>query len=352
MNIAVVGASGDVGRQIAQQVVVDRLLDRDERLVLVGHENGSSARSTYGLAADLLDAYSEIAPSIEVTLDPERIDADLIVVAAGVTPQTRPGEIPMSRDGLAETNASIFRTYAEAIAANGHGHELVICIGNPVELAVSLFAQHLGRDRVVGMGAFLDSLRFRQELATSLGIRRQRIHAFVAGEHGSAAVPLWSGVHIYGYSPIELSAELERLRQGVSLSRLWEVVATVQRELADLIASGHVRQAYALLEKHPPDVRAMTRPFVTHYSGAKTVVGTARATMEFLRTITQGADALVSGQIALDGDAYGIHGTVGVPFVIGNRGVDRVFELPMDDDERLLLQEAAAHIQRKISPYL
>ena len=352
MDIAVVGASGDVGRQIAQQVVVDRLLDRDERLVLVGNESGSSARSTYGLAADLLDAYSEITPDIEVVLDPTRIRADLVVVAAGVTPRTVSGTVAMSRDRLADENARIFQTYAQAIAAGGHGHELVICIANPVELAVATFAKHLGRERVVGMGAFLDSLRFRQELATSLGIRRQRIHAFVAGEHGSLAVPLWSGVHIYGYSQIEIEQHLESIRQGVPLEKLWDTVVHVQQELSNLIAAGDVRKAYALIETYPPDVRTVTRPFVTHYSGAKTVIGTARATMEFIRTITQGADALVSGQIALDGDAYGIHGTVGVPFVIGNRGVDRVFELPMDDGERRLLQRAAADIQSKIAPYL
>jgi malate/lactate dehydrogenase len=71
-----------------------------------------------------------------------------------------------------------------------------------------------------------------------------------------------------------------------------------------------------------------------------------------IRTITQGADALVSGQVAIDGEAYGIHGTIGVPFVIGNRGIDRVFELPMDDDERALLLESARRVQEKIAPYL
>ncbi|MCK5247739.1 lactate dehydrogenase, partial [Candidatus Bipolaricaulota bacterium] len=160
MNIAVIGACGDVGRQISQQIVSERLLDRDERLVLVGNAGGTSARSAYGLAADLTDAYAEIRPVIEVVLDPSDIRADLIVAAAGVTPKPVLGSAPMSRDGLAEGNAKVFRRYAQAIAENGHGHEIVVCIANPVELAVGIFAQHLGRSRVVGMGAFLDSLRF------------------------------------------------------------------------------------------------------------------------------------------------------------------------------------------------
>lgn len=352
MNIAVIGACGDVGRQIAQQIVAEQLLDRDERLVLVGNADGSSARSAYGLAADLTDAYAEIRPVIEVVLNPASIQADLIVAAAGVTARSVLGSATMSRDGLAESNARIFHRYAQAISENGHGHEIVVCIANPVELAVGIFAQHLGRSRVVGMGAFLDSLRFRQEIAASLGIRRQRIHAFVVGEHGSLAVPLWSGVHVNGYSKAGLAEALGTIRNGIHIENLWDTVAQAQAELSSLIQNGKVQEAYAVVEKYPPDVRVVTRPFVTHYSGAKTVIGTARATMEFIRTITQGADVLVSGQVALEGEAYGIQGTIGVPFVVGNRGVDRVFELPIADDERQLLRESARLCGEKIKRFL
>lgn len=352
MDIAVIGACGDVGRQIAQQIVSERLLDRSERLVLVGNAQGASARSAYGLAADLTDAYAEVCPLIEVVLDPASIRADLIIAAGGVTPKAALGSAPMSRDGLAEVNAQIFHRYAQAIAENGHGHEIVICIANPVELAVAIFGQHLGRQRVVGMGAFLDSLRFRQEIAASLGIRRQRIHAFVAGEHGSLAVPLWSGVHAYGYSEDELSKALRVIRKGIHVENLWASIARAQKELGALIESGKVQEAYAVVNQYPPDVRVVTRPFVTHYSGAKTVIGTARATMEFIRTITQGADVLVSGQVTLEGEAYGIHGTIGVPFVVGNRGVDRVFELPIDESERKLLCESARLCGEKIKRFL
>lgn len=352
MDIAVIGACGDVGRQIAQQIVVERLLDRDQRLILVGNSQGASARSAYGLAADLNDAYAEICPIIDVVLDPAAIRADLIVAAAGYTPKPALGSAPMNRDGLAEANAKIFQYYAKAIADNGNGHEIVVCIANPVELAVATFAMHLGRKRVVGMGAYLDSLRFRKEIAASLNIRRQHIHAFVGGEHGSMAVPLWSNVHVYGYSKDELAEALEGTRNGVSLTNLWDTIGQAQAELAALIGNGKVLEAYAVVETYPPDVRVVTRPFVTHYSGAKTVTGTARATMDFLRTITQGADVLVSGQIALEGEAYGIHGTIGVPFVVGNKGVDRVFELPIDAAERQLLCESARLCSEKIAHFL
>ena len=352
MNIAVIGACGDVGRQIVQHIVVERLLECDQRLVLVGNADGPSARSAYGLAADLTDAYAEICPTIEIVFDPSKIRADLIIAAAGRTPRPTLDVAPMTRDGLAEANAPIFERYARAIAEHGHGHEIVLCVANPVELAVAVFAKHLGRQRVIGMGAFLDSLRFRKEIAADLGIRRQAVHAFIVGEHGTLSVPLWSGVHIFGYGADRLSGELARIRGPRPIEEFPRVVAQAQAELESLIRRGGVREAYAAVERFPPDVRVVVRPFVTHYSGAKTVIGTGHATMEFIRTITQGADALVSGQVAIEGEAYGIHGTIGVPFVVGNRGVDRIFELPMDGAERALLVESARQVRAKIAPYV
>ena len=352
MDIAVIGPCGDVGRQIVQQIVVERLLQCEERLVLIANPEGASARSAYGLAADLADAYSEIAPKVEVVLDPRETHADLVVVAAGATPASSPDASPMTRDALAARNAPMFHRHAEAIAGQGQGHEIVLCISNPNELAVAVFAEHLGRRRVIGIGAFLDSLRFRQEIATDLGVRRQRVHAFIAGEHGSNLVPLWSTVHVHGFDSEALSTELLRIRKGIDPSDFRDAVESAMREIEALIGSGRIRDAYAAVERHAPDVRVVIRPFITHYSGAKTVIGTARATMEFLRTITLGSDALVSGQIALDGEVYDIRGTVGVPFVVGNLGVDRVFELPLTEAERSQLCNCATAIRAKTLPFL
>ena len=351
MDIAVIGACGDVGRQIVQHIVVERLLQCGQRLVLVGNAEGASAKSVHGLAADLIDAYAEICPRIEIVLDPEEMRADLIVMAAGATLPADPHATHGTRDELAERNAPVFERYAQALARNGRGSEIVVCITNPNELAVALFAKYLGPKRVIGMGAFLDSLRFRKELALDLGVSRQAVHAHVAGEHGSGIVPLWSDIHVYGIAADRLSHDLGRIR-GDRVTPFAESVSHALREMRELVAAGRVPEAYAAVDRCPPDVRVVVRPFVTHFSGAKTVIGTARATMEFLRTITQGSDVLVSGQITLDGEAYGIHGTIGVPFVVGNRGVDRVFELPLSDDERSLLCDSAARVQEKIARFV
>jgi malate/lactate dehydrogenase len=86
--------------------------------------------------------------------------------------------------------------------------------------------------------------------------------------------------------------------------------------------------------------------------GARTAVGTAATTMELLRTITLGHDALIAGQIVVEGEFYGIHGTLGVPFVVGHQGVEQVVEIPMTDDEKALLLQSTRSIQQKLEVFL
>lgn len=349
MNIAVIGAGGSVGRMVAQMIVAERLLECDQRLILVGNPEGASARSLFGFAVDLMDAYAEICPQIDVALGPEEVKGDLIVMAGGATVPVNQETDHTSRDSLAQTNLPVFERYASALAKHGHGNEIVICISNPNELAVTVFAKHLGRKRVIGMGAFIDSLRFRKEIALDLGIRRQNIHGFMVGEHGTHIVPLWSSVHIYGLREAKLRDTLTKIRRGYHTAHFPDDVARAIDKLKTLVAEGRVREAYSFADRYPPDIRVVLKPFVTHFSGSKTAAGTAKATLELLRTITLGTDALISGQIKVEGEFHGIHSTIGVPFVVGNQGVERIWEIPLAEEEERLLIQSAQNVQQKIN---
>ncbi len=352
MDIAVIGAGGSAGREIVHLILAERLLSCDQSMLLVGNRHGPSATGSYGYAADLLDAYAEMSPKIDVTLDADAVRGDLIIMAAGSTVPMDKGSGAVSRDFLAEQNAPVFERYASALARNGHGNEIVICVSNPNELAVAVFAKHLGRKRVIGMGAFLDSMRFRREIAVDLGVQRQMIHGFVSGEHGLNLVPLWSGVHVYGLTGNALKRKLARIRGGFTTERFPDDVSRAVARLTPLIKKGKIRDAYDLVDGYPPDFRVALKPFITHFSGSKTVIGTARATLELIRTITLGNDALISGQISLEGEFHGITGTIGVPFVVGNQGVDRVIELELSPGEMDLLIRCAGSVKKKLERFL
>ena len=351
MNIAIIGAGGGVGREIARQIITAQILEKHQTLYLCGNPYGDSAKTLHGFKADLLDGYAEINPNIEVVFDPEQIEADLIVFTAGSTLKfSQSGK--SQRERLSEQNAPLFHDYAKSFALKEKGHELYIMVSNPNELAVAIFSKTIHRSRVIGMGAFLDTLRFRKEIAADLNIRRQRIHAFMIGEHGPNMIPLWSSVHIFGLEGQLLKDALVKIRQNLSIREFPSKLKDVQREVQILIQKCQIEEAYALLQSSPPDIRATLKPFITHFSGSRTLIGTARATMDLIQTIMMGSDALVAGQITLDGDFHGISGTIGVPFVIGNRGVDRIIDLSMAENEKALLRSSAKKIQQKLLPYL
>ncbi|MCB7135717.1 lactate/malate family dehydrogenase [Cellulosimicrobium marinum] len=348
MDVAVIGATGDVGRQVCTQLVERQVLPPTSRLQLVGRAGGASARAVHGLRADLVDAYDEHAPLLDVAHSPADVAADVIVVAAGLTAPARTGADP-DRRALAATNHAVLAEHADAIARHGSGHEVVIVVTNPVELGVAVMAERLGRHRVVGMGAWLDTLRFRREVAVELGVRRHRVGGFVAGQHGEDAVPLWSTVRVSGLDAAERRRAVEALRRGRTLDALPAEIAAAKRELA-ATAARDVGAAFDLIDSWPADLRTVARPWMTHQSGAKTPAGTASATVDLVDTILDGREIVVAGQVALDGevalpDADGRpaphRGVLGVPLVLGPEGWTRVLLDPLPDDEARRLAEAA-----------
>ena len=70
MDVAVIGAAGAIGRQICVQLIERRVVPLSSRLQLVAREGSASASAVHGLRADLIDAYAEHAPLIDVALHP------------------------------------------------------------------------------------------------------------------------------------------------------------------------------------------------------------------------------------------------------------------------------------------
>lgn len=344
MDVSIIGASGDCGREIVTQLLVTRMLAPTERLQLVGRAGGKSAQTLIGLSSDLRDAYAEMAPELDVALHPEEIVGDVIVMTAGATL----GSTVKSRAELAKANLPLFETYAKAIARYGQGHEIVIVVTNPVELAVEVFSRQLGRQRVIGIGAYSDSLRFRREIAADLGVRRQLVKGFVVGEHGDNMVPLWSSVRVQGMDTEELLAIIERLRHNGSISQFPAKLSQAKQEVFEYLNQGDIEEAYRYVDRLSPDLRVVLKPYVTHLSGAKTIAATANVTVDLVKTLLDGREIVVSGQVQLTGEFYGIHTPLGVPIVVTPFGWTQVVPLQLWEEEVQLLQRMATQISKRL----
>jgi len=192
VHIAIAG-TGRVGQGVAYTLMFEKyvdkltLVDTAPNVAAMVREELNHARAAHGFDVEI-ESY-EHSKFIE--------DADLIVIAAGFP--RKPG---MTRRDLADENAKIiYDIVTNSVDNNPKAWYFVIT--NPVD-AMATLAYKLadGKRTVVGTGTNLETSRFRTILSRELNVPMRLIEAFVGGEHGQAAVPLWSTVRIDGI-PLE-----------------------------------------------------------------------------------------------------------------------------------------------------
>lgn len=312
-----------------------RGLDPGSRLQLVGRRGGEAERALVGFASDLQDAYAERKFEIDVAFDAEEVLGDIIILTAGATVPTNPRD-RLPRRLLAEQNLPIFQEYANVIAKRGHGEEIVLVVSNPVELGVAVFSRVLPRTRVIGMGGYLDTMRFRREIAHDLGIRRQNVQGLVLGEHGAHLVPCWSTVSAFGFDSQEGQARVAKLRPTVRPNYDGALA-----EIQHLAQTSTTSAVFERLATYSAELRTYLKPFASQICGAKTTLGTSEMIVRLVETIVSGNQILAAAQIRLDGEFLGIRGVTGAPVVIGNAGVLRVENLPLWPNEADAVASAA-----------
>lgn len=346
-DIAIIGAAGSCGRQLAVQLLDEHVMDPSSRLQLVGHHGGVSETELHGLRTDLRDAFADDAPTVEIADVPEAVDADVVVMLAGRTIPTDP-RANVDRAALARANLAVFSAYAEEFGRRSDP-PLVIVQANPVELGVHVFSRHLGRHRVLGAGSFSDSLRFRRELADTFGTRRTRVRALMLGQHGDHLVPVWSGVEIDDRDPTEVRTAIDSLRVGRPLSGLADEIVTHRTELLDLVSRDEVHTAFARAAGLPPDLRAAVKAFLVHTTaGHTTEIVTAHAVAELLASVVSGADTVVPAQVRLEGE-LDLHGVVGMTVRLTPDGWGEVVDPGLADDEHDAMREARRAIDSALA---
>ncbi|MDG1266338.1 MAG: hypothetical protein P8O03_08440 [Ilumatobacter sp.] len=340
MDVAIVGATGSCGRQVAAQLIERSLLPETATLHLVGHKGGAHESELWGLRADLSDAFANQSPNIEVGTDIVGSDADVVVMMAGatVTRQTK------DRAALAKINREIFSEVAESIGKMRRD-VTVIVQSNPVELALSIFGQHVPRGQLIGAAAWSDSLRFERELASELGIHRPMVSAQCWGQHGDFMVPIWSRVRARGVTDERLADTIGSAREGRVLTDLPEEIAEIRTQMLSMINNGDVPGAFAFIQQHPPDLRAAVKPFFIHFSSATTKLATAHAVVDLLEFLAKGQTIVIPGQVVLDGEFGGLHGPLAVPVLLDQKGWSQVVELSIADDERTALEKSSRAVE-------
>lgn len=340
MDVAIIGATGSCGRQVAAQLIERGSLAESATLHLIGHAGGRHETELWGLRADLRDAFADRSPIIEVGTDVAQTNADLVVMMAGATVTRETSD----RAVLAATNRKIFAEATSDITRMSN-EPTVIVQSNPVELALQMISEAVPRHRILGAAAWSDSLRFRRELAADLYVTRPKVYAQMWGQHGDHLVPIWSGIQAPTVSDQRLADVIGSARHNRTLADLpAEIIAARGRALS-LIESGKVADSYQFIQQQPADIRAAIKPFFTHFTaGHTTELATAHAVVDIADMVLGGQRRAVPAQILLDGEHWGIHGVAAVNVLTSPAGWSQVVVEDIADDEQAALNRAAKAI--------
>ncbi len=238
----------------------------------------------------------------------ETAGSDIVIITSGIA--RKPG---MSRDDLMSTNMKIVREVAEQAVAKSP-EAVFIVVSNPLDAMVQVTwkATGLPTHRIMGQAGILDTARYRAFISMELGCSVEDIEAVLMGGHGDDMVPLPRYTTVAGIPVTELITQ-ERLEAIVQRTR------DGGAEIVKLLKTGSA-----------------------YYAPAAATVQMAEAILRDKKRILPCAAYCKS--------EYGVGGYfVGVPCVLGDRGVEKVIELKLTPDERKLFDASVAHVKELVA---
>ena len=169
---------------------------------------------------------------------------------------------------------------------------------------VSILQKHAGlkTNMCVGMAGVWDSARLRYFLAKEFGVSVQDVNAFVLGGHGDTMVPL------IRYSTVS----------GVPVPELIKLKWTTQKKIDAIIE--RTRDGGG-------EIGRLMKTASAFYAPASSAIAMAESYLKDNKRVLPCA-AYLNGE-------YGVKGLyVGVPVVIGKKGVEKIVELKLNTTEK------------------
>src|SRR6202795_4473411 len=315
-KIGLIG-SGQIGGTLAHLIGLKELGDVVMFDIAEGVPQGKALDIAQSSPVDGFDAHFTGANSYEA-LD----NANVCIVTAGVP--RKPG---MSRDDLLETNLKVMEQVGAGIKKYAP-EAFVICITNPLDAMVWALQKFSGlsKDMVVGMAGVLDSARLRYFLAKEFNVSIEDVSAFVLGGHGDTMVPMAR------YSTVAGIPLPDLIKMG------WTTAARVDEIMTRTRNGG--AQSVNLLKTGS-----------AFYAPASSAISMAESYLRDKKRVLPCA-AWLNGE-------YGVKGLyVGVPVVIGAKGVERIVEIQLNSAERAMFEKSASAVKtlvdacRTIAPNL
>ena len=237
--------------------------------------------------------------------------ADVVVVTSGFP--RKPG---MTREDLVGKNAEIISQVGQGIKKHAP-ESVIVMVTNPLDLMTYHMQKVTGfpPERVVGQAGILDSARMTHFIAEKLGVSNEDVQAMVLGGHGDTMVPLPRYTTVAG-------VPITQLMDEDTIQAICERTAGGGGEIVKLLEKGSAFYA-------PGSAAAIM---------AESILKDRKRSLP--------CSAYLTGQYGLN-DIY-----IGVPVILGSKGVECIVELDLEDSELESLQGSAAFYKEQLSSIL
>lgn len=229
--------------------------------------------------------------------------SEVVVITSGLP--RKPG---MSRDDLISTNAGIVKSVTENIIKHSP-NAIIIIVSNPLDVMCycAFLAAKVDSSKVFGMAGILDTARYRAFLAEELNVSPKDIQALLMGGHGDTMVPLPRYTTVGGIPVTELISE-EKLNAIIERTK---------------VGGGELVKLMGTSAWYAP--------------------GAAAAQM--VEAIVRDQKRVVPVCAMLNGE-YGMKNIyLGVPVVLGKKGIEKIIEVKLNGDEKKLLEESSKAVK-------
>ncbi|HCC01589.1 MAG TPA: L-lactate dehydrogenase [Ruminococcaceae bacterium] len=303
---AIIGC-GSVGATSAFTLMESGLFN-EMVLIDVNHEKAE------GEAMDLSHGLAFTQP-MEITAGSyeDVKDAGIIIITAGAG--QKPGETRMD---LVHKNVGIFKNIIPEIIKYNQ-NAILLVVANPVDILTWVTYKLSGYPaaRVLGSGTVLDTARLKYLLGRHLGVDPRNIHAFIIGEHGDSELAVWSNANVNSV-PLNEFCELCGYKEHrKNRQRLYEKVKN---------------SAYRIIEK----------------KGA-TYYGIALAVRRICECIVRDEHSILPVSSLIQGH-FGLSDLcMSVPTIVGNKGVERILDINLNQDEQMELERSASELKKVLA---
>jgi len=234
-------------------------------------------------------------------------DCDIVVITAGV-----PRKDGMTREDLLMINAKIMKDVVENIKKYSP-NTVILCVSNPLDVMTYVIQKLTGweRNRIIGMAGALDSARMAYQIHKKIGYGSGQIKAIVIGDHGQNMIPL-PEISTVGGIP---------LTQIMSQDDMKEITEKTKEGGAEIV-------------KH---------------LGTSAYYAPGRAVAVMVEAILDDSRIVMPSSVILDGEYGQSDIAVGVPVVLGAKGIESIIELEFNDDTQKKFEASISSIREGIN---